>query len=93
MSSGAPELEWRSMRRWRMTGSEIIEREHRVHARQRQRGILRDAADQRVRMRAAHEASVQHAGHRDVVDEAAVPPQQRVVLEPGDARSDQRNHA
>ena len=36
-------------------------------------------------MRAAHEAGMQRAGRRDVVDEAAAPAQQRVVLEAQDA--------
>ncbi len=48
-----------------------------------------DAADQRVRMRAAHERGMQQPGQRDVVDEAAVAGQQRPILEPGNARSDQ----
>ena len=43
-----------------------------------------------MRMRAAHERRVQHAGHHDVVDEAPAPAQQGIVLEAGDARSDQR---
>ena len=38
-------------------------------------------ADQRVRMRAAHERGMQQAGQRDVVDEAALAAQQRLVLE------------
>ena len=51
---------------------EIVEREHRVHAGQRQRVARVDSADQRMRMRAAHERGMQHAGQRDVVDEAAL---------------------
>ena len=52
---------------------EVIEREHRLHARQVERGRRRDAADRRVGMRTAHEGGVQHAWHDDVVDETALP--------------------
>ena len=72
---------------------EIVEREHGMHAGYRQRRVLADAADQRVRVRAAHERDVQHAGHRNVVDKAAPPAQQRLVFDAGDARADQGEHA
>ena len=57
-------------------------REDGVHARQRERGRLVDAADRSVRMRAAHEGGVQHPGHPDVVDEAALALEQRLVFQP-----------
>jgi hypothetical protein len=60
---------------------EIIEREHRVHAGQGERGGLRHAADRGVRVRAAHEARVQQARHLHVVDVAAAPAQERLVLD------------
>ena len=47
-----------------------------------------DRDDLGVRMRAAHEAGVQHAGQLDVVDVAAVPAEQALELPPRDARSD-----
>ena len=73
-------------------GGEVVESEHRMHAGQRQRGVLGNAADQRVRVGAAHETGVQRAIHRNVADEAAAAAQQRLVLEARDARSDQRRH-
>ena len=69
------------MRRCAMRRREIVEREHRVHARQRARVTRIDAADQRVRMRAAHERGVQQPGQLDVVDEASAADEQRAVLE------------
>jgi hypothetical protein len=51
-----------------------------------------DAADQRVRMRAAHESRVQRAGSGNVIDETAAAGQQRKILKPRDARSDQLAH-
>ncbi len=51
-----------------------------------------DPADRSVRMRAAHEGRVQHAGKRDVVDEAALADEQGAVLQPRNARSDQSTH-
>ena len=71
---------------------EIVEREHRVHARQRAHVTRIDAADQGVRMRAAHERRVQQPGQLDVVDEASAADEQRAVLETGNARSDQAAH-
>ena len=69
------------MRRLVITAGDVVEREHGMDARQGERRLLVDAADQRVRMRAAHERDVQQAGQRDVVDEAALAAQQRFVLE------------
>ena len=71
---------------------DIVEREHGVDAGQTERRLLVDAADQRVRMRTSHERDVQQAGQRDVVDEAALAAQQRLVLKAGDARADQGGH-
>ena len=71
---------------------EVVEREHRMHAGQRQRGVLRYAADRGMRMRAAHKAGMQNVRHDDVVDEAALAAQQRRVLDSVDARTDQRSH-
>jgi hypothetical protein len=77
----------------RQHGREIVEGEHRVHARHRERRALVDPLDQRMRMRAAHESGVPHAGQRDVVDEAAAAAQQRLVFETFGARADGRSHA
>ena len=52
-----------------------------------------DAADQRMRMRAAHEGGDQRAGGGDVVDKTALAGQQRLVFQAGDTRSDQFVHA
>ena len=46
-----------------------------------------DAVDLRAGERAAHEAGVQHAGPRDVVDERAVAGEKAVVLDAGDPRA------
>ena len=69
---------------------QIVEREHGMDARRRQGGGFRERADERMGMRAAHERHVQDARQHDVVDETSAPAQQGVVLEPGNARSDQR---
>ena len=71
---------------------QIIEREHRDHARQRPGGAGIDASDQRMRMRAARESGDQNAGRGDVVDEAAFAGQERTVFNAQDARSDQFAH-
>ena len=42
----------------------------------------------RMRMRAAHEAGVQHARQLDVVDITAVPAEQALELAPRNARAD-----
>ena len=65
-------------------GVEVGGREHRVHAGQRQRRRGVDAVDRRAGERAAHEAGVQHAGPRDVVDEGAVAGEQPGVLDARD---------
>ena len=87
-----PEFETRTMRRLVITLRDIVEREHGMDAGQAERRLLVDAADQRVRMRASHERDVQQAGQRDVVNEAALAAQQRLVLKAGDARADQGGH-
>ena len=56
-----------------------------VHAVERERGSGVDATDRGTRVRAAHEAGVQHPRPGDVVDEGALPGQQAGVLDPGDA--------
>jgi len=63
---------------------EIIEREHGVHAWQAERGDFRNTADRRVRVGTAHEARVQDTGHHDVVDETALPAQQRRIFKTRD---------
>ena len=66
----------------------IIEREHRVHARRSARSAGVDAADQGMRVRAAHERGFQHAGKIQVIDEAAMPGEKRTVLDPLDRPAD-----
>ena len=73
-------------------GGEIVEGQHRMHAGHRQRRVLVDALDQRMRMRAADEGRVPCAGHGDVVDETALAPQQRLVFQAGDAGADDGRH-
>jgi hypothetical protein len=58
--------------------------EHRVHPGQAARRRRVDAAQQRMRDRAAHEGRVQHPRQRDIVDEAARAAQQRCVFEAPD---------
>jgi hypothetical protein len=60
-----------------------------MHAGQRERRRLVDAADRGVRMRAAHEGGVEEARHHDVVDVTAFAAQERLVLDAESARSDQ----
>ncbi len=69
-------------------GTQIVQRQYRPHAGQRESGAPVDAAYCCVGMRAAHERRVQHAGQADVVHVAALPPQEREVLQPGDALAD-----
>jgi len=69
---------------------QIVEREHRVHTRQRERGTGVDRADRGMGMRAAHEGRVPRAGNRDVVDVASLADEQGMILEARDARADQR---
>ena len=68
---------------------ELVEREHRGNAGHRAGGAGIDAADQRMRMWAAQEGRMQHAGARDVVDKARAAGQQRMVFKARNARSDQ----
>src|SRR5262245_22583603 len=63
-----------------------------MHAGRRERCVLVDATDQRVWMRAAHERNVQQAGECDVVDEAAIAAQQRLVFKAFNAGADQGRH-
>jgi hypothetical protein len=72
---------------------QVVQGDHRVHARDRERRTLVDAANDGMRMRAAREACVQHVRDHHVVDEAALAAQQRRVFDAGDAGSDQRGHA
>ncbi len=71
---------------------EIVEREHRVHARQRQRCLRRNATHRGVGVRAAHEGGVPDAREHDVVDIAALADKERAVLDARNARSNQRRH-
>jgi hypothetical protein len=70
----------------------IVQREHRMHAGQRQRRRRVDGFDQCMRVRAAHEGRVPHPRYGDVVDETSAPAQQRFVLDAGDAGTDQGRH-
>jgi hypothetical protein len=51
-----------------------------------------DPSDRSVRMGAAHERRVPHAGNCNIVDKAAFADEQRAVLEARNARSDQSTH-
>ena len=62
--------------------------EYRMHAWQRERSRLVDTPDRGMRVRAAHEGGVQHAGEPDIVDEAAFALQQWLVFEPGHRAAD-----
>ena len=62
--------------------------EDRGDARRVLRGLDIDRDDLGVRMRAAHEAGVQHARQLDVVDVAAMAAEQPLQLAPRDARAD-----
>jgi hypothetical protein len=46
-----------------------------------------------MRVRASDEGAMQHAGDDDVVDKASTSPQQSRILDPANARPDQRWHA
>jgi len=63
-----------------------------MHPRQNARRLRIDPADHRVRMRAAHEGCVPHAGNADVIDEASLAEKQRAILDTWNARSDQSTH-
>ena len=72
---------------------QVISDQHRVHPLQSERGILANAANQSVSVRAAYECGLQHAGHVQIVDEAAFSPQQRLVLQPGHRAADEAHSA
>ena len=67
---------------------DVLHRQDGVNARDLERRALVDAEDLRMRMRAAHESDVPHAGERNVVDEARLAAQQRTIFETLDARAD-----
>ena len=62
--------------------------EHGHHAGQREGAARVDAHDPRVRVRAAQDRGVQHAGHAGVVDELGAPGDQRGILHAGQFASD-----
>src|SRR5215471_15340790 len=68
---------------------EIVERQHRMHVRERERCRLVDAANRSVGVWAAHEGGVEQARHHHIVDVAALAAQERLVLDARDARADQ----
>ena len=76
---------------FRQHGREIIQREHRTHAWCRQRRRLVDRGNQRMRMRAANKGRAAPR-HHDIVYEAPASAQQGLVLDAGNARSNQRCH-
>jgi hypothetical protein len=71
---------------------EMIERERGVHPSERERVVHCHGADRRMRMRAAHECRMQHAGKRDVIDEAPLAGEERPILEARNACPDQGRH-
>ncbi len=91
-SSFVPEFETRTMRRCRSTGARSSSVSTATTPGIARAALGIDAADQRVRMRAAHEGRVQRAGRGNVIDETGAAGQQRKILEPRDPRSDQRAH-
>ena len=91
-SSPVPEFEMRIMRRCFSTGARSSSVSTATTPGIARAALGIDAADQRVRMRAAHEGRMQRARRSDVVDEARTAGQQRLILEPRDARSDQLAH-
>ena len=69
--------------------ADVVERENGVNS-GRRRGVTGiDGADRRMGMRAAHEARMQQAGKRDIVDKAGASLQQGLVLDAMNALSDQ----
>ena len=72
---------------------QVISDQHRVHPLQSERGILANAANQSVSVRAAHECGLQHARHVQIVDKAALSPQQRLVLQPRHRAADETHLA
>ena len=69
-------------------GTEIGAGIDRMHPLQPRRGGTIDALDPGMRVGAADEGRVQHAGDADVVDELPASAQQRRVLDPADPLSD-----
>jgi len=69
--------------------SEIIERKNCMHARELAGWARIDGANDGVGVRTADEACVKQIGEVDIVDKAAAAPQQRLVLDTGNALSDQ----
>jgi hypothetical protein len=67
---------------------QVLGRQHGVDARQGACCGAIDGADSGVGQRTAHEAGMQCAGQRNIVDVAPAPREQRRVLEPGDARAE-----
>ncbi len=67
---------------------EIVEREHGNDAGQPARSVKLDAADQRMRMRTAHEGRRKRTRRDNVVDEARSPAQQLLILDARNARAD-----
>ena len=61
--------------------------QHRPHARQRARFAGIDAAQQRMRERAAHEARMQEAGQLEIIHEPARAAQQSAILQPQHRRA------
>ena len=59
---------------------QIVGGQHGVYARQRERRLRVDRTDAGVAVRAAHEAGIERAWQRHVVDEAAAPCEQRRVF-------------
>lgn len=70
-------------------GSEIIERKNCMHARELAGWARVDGANDGVGVRTADEACVKQTGEINIVDKTAPAPQQRLVLNTGDALSDQ----
>ena len=62
--------------------------EHRLDPGRQPRGVDVDCSYRRVRMRTAHEASMEHARQLDVVQIAAMAAQQPLELAPGNPSAD-----
>jgi hypothetical protein len=70
---------------------QVLRRDHGHHALPRQRRRRVDAADERVRVVAAHERRVQHSGKLHVVHEQRLPGEQPLILVPDGRRADVRS--
>jgi hypothetical protein len=70
----------------------IVQCENGMDAGHRSRCLSVDPGDSGARVRAAHEACNQHPGQYDIVDELALPAQQRQILDAADTLSDQLWH-